>query len=61
MNIRVSEVELARENVESVALPEDGGYLAWIGAFHQLHCLVRRRVKRACQASNNADDACRIC
>ncbi|KAL9011506.1 MAG: hypothetical protein Q9173_003652 [Seirophora scorigena] len=39
MNIRVSEVELARENVESVALPEDGGYLAWIGSFHQLHCL----------------------
>lgn len=40
MNIRVTKAELDHENVESVALPEGGGYLSWIGAFHQLHCIV---------------------
>lgn len=40
MNIRVTGAELDRENVESVALLEHGGYLSWIGAFHQLHCIV---------------------
>ena len=41
MNIRVTKAELARENVQSFAL-EGGGYLSWIGAFHQLHCIVGR-------------------
>ena len=40
MNIRVSAEELERSNQESVSLP-GGGKLAWIGAFHQLHCVVR--------------------
>ncbi|CAO1605803.1 hypothetical protein XANCAGTX0491_009309 [Xanthoria calcicola] len=39
MNIRVTKAELDSENVESVVLPEGGGYLSWIGAFHQLHCI----------------------
>ncbi|KAI4225433.1 MAG: hypothetical protein L6R36_003917 [Xanthoria steineri] len=39
MNIRVTKAELDHENVESVALPEGGGYLSWIRAFHQLHCI----------------------
>ena len=41
MNIRVSEAELQHESLRSVALPEGGGYLSWLGAFHQLHCIVR--------------------
>lgn len=40
MNIRVTKAELERENLASVALTEGGGYLGWIGAFHQLHCIV---------------------
>ncbi|MCJ1261073.1 hypothetical protein MMC22_000937 [Lobaria immixta] len=40
MHIRVTEHELALENQESVALPEGGGYLGWLGAFHELHCIV---------------------
>ena len=42
MNIRVSAEELQRSNQESVSLP-GGGHLAWIGAFHQLHCVVGRK------------------
>ena len=41
MHIRVSEVELRRDDQESVGLTEGGGYLAWLGVFHGLHCVVR--------------------
>jgi Mycotoxin biosynthesis protein UstYa len=39
MSIRVSKAELERHGQNSVALPE-GGHLAWLGVFHQLHCVV---------------------
>ncbi|KAK4213825.1 putative Tat pathway signal sequence [Rhypophila decipiens] len=38
MSIRVSASELAAHNQTSVALP-NGGYLAWLGVFHELHCV----------------------
>ena len=41
MHIRVSEAELRRDNQESVALTEGGGFLGWMGVFHGLHCVVR--------------------
>ena len=40
MHITVSRIELERSNQESVALPESGGYLGWLGVFHELHCIV---------------------
>ena len=40
MNIRVTKAELDSENVESIPLAEGGGYLSWIGVFHQVHCIV---------------------
>lgn len=40
MNIRVSKAELENNDQTSVALPEGGGYLAWLGAFHELHCIA---------------------
>lgn len=43
MYMRVSREELRRDDQESVQLPEGGGYLAWMGAFHELHCLVCRQ------------------
>ncbi len=42
-NIRVSADELAKNDRTSVKLP-GGEYLAWIGVFHELHCLVRIRM-----------------
>ncbi|KAL9620549.1 MAG: hypothetical protein Q9160_004910 [Pyrenula sp. 1 TL-2023] len=42
MNIRVSAEELARNNRTSVRLQsgdEEGGYMAWLGIFHELHCV----------------------
>ena len=41
MHMRVSREELRKDNQESVALPEGGGYLSWMGVFHELHCIVR--------------------
>ncbi|CAF9913551.1 hypothetical protein IMSHALPRED_001378 [Imshaugia aleurites] len=41
MHIRVSEAELRRDNQESVALTEGGGFLGWMGVFHGLHCVKR--------------------
>ncbi|ROW01493.1 hypothetical protein VSDG_02060 [Cytospora chrysosperma] len=38
MAIRVTAEELAVHNQQSVPLP-DGGYLAWLGVFHELHCV----------------------
>lgn len=40
MNLRVTEQELAANGQESVHLPENGGQLAWLGALHELHCVV---------------------
>lgn len=40
MNLRVSKAELEGGDQISVALPEGGGYLAWLGAFHELHCIA---------------------
>lgn len=42
MHIRITEEELRRDNQASVALTEGGGYLGWLGVFHELHCIVRR-------------------
>ena len=39
-SLRVSGSELAQSNQTSVALPEGGGFMAWLGAYHQLHCIV---------------------
>lgn len=41
MNIRVTAEELAKSNQTSVSLPKGGGHMVWIGAHHQLHCIVR--------------------
>ena len=37
--IRVTSEELAQSNQTSVTLP-GGGYMAWLGVFHELHCIV---------------------
>lgn len=37
MNTRVTKEELDQQGQMSVELP-DGGYLAWLGVFHELHC-----------------------
>jgi hypothetical protein len=37
--IRVSAEELRKSNQSSVPLP-NGGYMAWLGVFHELHCIV---------------------
>ena len=42
MHIRVTADELAHDGQESVVLPENGGYLGWLGAFHELHCVVSK-------------------
>ncbi|KAJ0117214.1 Tat pathway signal sequence [Diaporthe amygdali] len=42
MSVRVTGDELARHNQTSVALP-GGGYLAWLGVFHELHCVKMLR------------------
>jgi hypothetical protein len=39
IDIRVTQQELQRNNRSSVSLPS-GGYLAWLGVFHELHCVV---------------------
>ena len=40
MSIRITKAELEQNDQTSIELPR-GGYLAWLGAFHQLHCVVR--------------------
>ena len=40
MDMRVSKDELAQSGQSSVALPEGGGNLVWLGVFHELHCIV---------------------
>ena len=46
--MRVSSEEMRRNNQMSIALPEGGGYLGWMGVFHELHCIVRQ-FKRICR------------
>ena len=60
MHIRVSEAELRRDNQESVRLPEGGGYLGWMGAFHELHCIVSGfpQNRKARILSNHTDIYC---
>jgi hypothetical protein len=41
IDIRVTGKELARNNRSSVGLPR-GGHLAWLGVYHELHCVVSR-------------------
>ncbi len=38
MSVRVTREELEAHDQTSVELP-GGGYLAWLGAFHELHCV----------------------
>lgn len=38
MSVRVTAEKLAAHDQTSVALP-NGGYLAWLGVFHELHCV----------------------
>ncbi|KAF4633848.1 hypothetical protein G7Y89_g4255 [Cudoniella acicularis] len=38
MSIRVTASELAQQSLTSVSLPR-GGQLAWLGVFHELHCI----------------------
>ena len=40
MNLRVTREEISKSNQTSILLPDGGGYLAWIGAHHELHCIV---------------------
>ncbi|TVY58744.1 Oxidase ustYa [Lachnellula cervina] len=42
-NLRVSQSELRLSNQSSVELPENGGYMAWLGVYHQLHCIKMLR------------------
>lgn len=42
MSIRVTSEELAEHNLTSVALPY-GGHLAWLGIYHELHCIKLMR------------------
>ncbi|KAH7069969.1 hypothetical protein BKA63DRAFT_92591 [Paraphoma chrysanthemicola] len=46
--IRVTASELARSNQSSIELPVGGGYMAWLGVFHELHCIkmIRQWVYR---------------
>ena len=41
MSIRVTNAELKHTGQKSVELPQ-GGYLAWLGVFHELHCIVSK-------------------
>jgi hypothetical protein len=41
MSLRVSDAELEHQSRTSIKLPE-GGNIAWLGVFHELHCIVRK-------------------
>lgn len=49
--IRVSKAELLRNERTSVELP-GGGYMAWIGVFHELHCVVRQHLLDSSRREN---------
>lgn len=40
MSVHVTKEELDAHGQTSIELP-GGGYLAWLGVFHELHCVVR--------------------
>lgn len=40
MHMRISAEELREADQKSVPLPEKGGFLGWMGVFHELHCIV---------------------
>lgn len=42
MVIRVTDKELSRTNQTSLPLP-NGGYMAWLGVYHELHCIKMLR------------------
>lgn len=42
VTLRVSKEELQKSNQTSVALPR-GGYMAWLGVSHELHCIKTLR------------------
>lgn len=46
IHIRVTKEELVKSQQTSVLLPEGGGYLSWLGAYHELHCLVSHVSRR---------------
>lgn len=52
MNIRASKAELDRNDQTSVALPDGGGYLAWLGVFHELHCIASAHSKERPQLTS---------
>lgn len=55
--IRVSQDELNRNtnHQESVALSEGGGYMVWLGVYHQLHCIVCSHVLAASSNTEYVD------
>ena len=55
MHIRVTAEELQQDNQESVQLKEGGGYLGWLGVFHELHCIVSSLCFRAREIDGMTD------
>ena len=53
MNLRVTREEISKSNQTSIILPDGGGYLAWIGAHHELHCIVSLHTQNC--VSNGTD------
>jgi len=39
MSLRVTDAELEKQSHTSIPLPR-GGNIAWLGVFHELHCIV---------------------
>ena len=52
MSIRVTKAELDSHGQNSVELPS-GGYLAWLGVFHELHCVVSMTAQEAASFSGH--------
>ena len=42
LRVSRSELNMNGNHKSSIELPGNGGYLVWLGAFHQLHCLVNK-------------------
>lgn len=58
ISIRVSGEELKTRNQTSVELPEGGGYMAWLGVSHQLHCIVSIQFSTNKTGSNGSTRKC---
>lgn len=54
ITLRVSKEELERQNQTSVQLP-GGGYMAWLGMSHELHCIVSPRIHNRKRAKHGSD------